>query len=243
MKRIILLLITIVLCYSELSLLACEQEKKQVKESRLPKNIYNLIRSWKSFRPGTIITIEDVANMRELEEFLRNKDNLEARDEHGNSLLILASQVSNRDNLVYYLLGSGANVNSVNRMGETALWNAVYHRNPETVRILLDYGANIDKKTLNHAKTMFFGIKNRRGEGFEQHKFKGRQQILNLLQYYPDYLEKEKQGELQNITFDDYVLARKVGEELKRGQYLPDVLNQEIIEYISGSRKAPIKQG
>ncbi len=243
MKKINLLLINIVFCYSELSLLAGDQEKKQIMESNLPKNIYALVRGWgdvcvwKSGNPPAM-TVENVANTRELNKFLMNKGNLEVRDKDGNSLLIIASQVSNKEDLVKYLLNSGANVNAVNKMGRTALWNAVYHRNPETVRVLLDYGANIGQDSLNHAETMFVGQKNRSGREFEEHKFKGWQKILNLLQYYPEYLKKRKQGELQEISFDDYLLARKVGEELKQGQYLIPVLDEEVMEYLVGPKKA-----
>jgi len=229
MRKIILLLIIIVFFYSELSLLACEQEKKQVRENRLPMNIYNLIRTWKDIEREPM-TVEDLANMRELKKFLSNKGNLEARDENGNSLLILASQFSNRDNLVDYLLNLGANINSVNRMGETALWNAVYYRNPETVEMLLDYGANIDRKTLDYVTTKMFSTQE------DKYAFDKWHYIFNLLQYYPEYLKKRKQGELQNIAFDDYVVAQKALEALKEYQYLPDVLNQEIIEYITGPR-------
>jgi len=237
MRKISLLLITIVFFYSRLSLIACEQEKKQITENKLPSNIYILIDDWEpEIEQG--MKVSQVANIRELNRFLANKNNLEARDEYGSTLLIRTSQVWGEQDLVKHLLKLGADVNAVNKLGKTALWYAVYHRSPEMVRALLDYHANIDQDTINHAETMFIGQKNRSVEEFEEYKFKRWQEILNLLQYYPDYLEKRKQGELRDILFDDYVLARKTGEELKQRQYLPDVLNQEIIEYITGPRKA-----
>lgn len=70
---------------------------------------------------------------------------LEARDQNGNTLLLLACQCNAQD-LVPILLAKGSDPNATNNFGETALHFSVYtdSYSPETVKILVQYGANAE---------------------------------------------------------------------------------------------------
>ena len=70
---------------------------------------------------------------------------LEARDQNGNTLLLLACQCNAQD-LVPILLAKGSDPNAANNFGETALHFSVYtdSYSPETVKVLVQYGANAE---------------------------------------------------------------------------------------------------
>jgi ankyrin repeat protein len=58
------------------------------------------------------------------------------------------------------LLAAGANPNSAARGGMTPLHYAAYQRNAEAIRLLLDYGANLDAVTDMGRSVLFFAIRN-----------------------------------------------------------------------------------
>jgi len=68
---------------------------------------------------------------------------LEARDQSGNTLLLLACMCNAQD-LVPILLAKGSDPNATNTFGETALHFSVYtdSYSPESAKVLVQYGAN-----------------------------------------------------------------------------------------------------
>jgi ankyrin repeat protein len=73
--------------------------------------------------------------------------NVEARDLHGNTAIILAAGDQHVD-AVRALIVCGANVNAANKRGDTALHAAARLGNEAIVRLLVDARANIDAREI-----------------------------------------------------------------------------------------------
>ena len=80
-------------------------------------------------------------NMEKFKAFLK-KYKINARNEKGQTLLMLSSQWKRKD-FVKHLLESGAKVNLQDKEGNTALVFAIEFRRDENAELLLEYGANV----------------------------------------------------------------------------------------------------
>ena len=76
-------------------------------------------------------------------EKLINKDNVNARDEAGNTLLILASNKGSLA-IVQLLVENKADINAINPVGQTALNKAIFSNNNEVAKYLIEKGADIN---------------------------------------------------------------------------------------------------
>ena len=77
--------------------------------------------------------------------FAQNNDVINAKDENGQTPLILASWKGKTD-LVKYLLSKNANVNDTSNIGSTALMYASEGGNTKIIELLLSHGASINQK-------------------------------------------------------------------------------------------------
>jgi len=75
---------------------------------------------------------------------LQNSADPNARDSEGNTPIILAASTGFSDGVRLMIAGK-AQVDAANNRGETALIKAVLVRDPASVRLLLDYGADPDR--------------------------------------------------------------------------------------------------
>ena len=74
---------------------------------------------------------------------LVNKENVNARDEAGNTLLIIASNMGNLS-IVELLIENKADVNAMNPVGLTALNKATFYNNNKIAKYLISKGADIN---------------------------------------------------------------------------------------------------
>ena len=75
----------------------------------------------------------------------KHKHLLDQRDEHGRTLLYIAAR-NGFHNICSFLLKSGCNINEIQNDGSTALHAAAYYSHQPVVELLLEYGANADKR-------------------------------------------------------------------------------------------------
>jgi len=82
---------------------------------------------------------------------------INARSQLGNSALILAARMPGNSGTVKLLLARGAEVNATNGFGATALMAAVAAEDPQSVRLLLDQGANVNARPNMDLDGFLFG--------------------------------------------------------------------------------------
>jgi ankyrin repeat protein len=86
--------------------------------------------------------------------------NINAKDNSGNTALLLAGWSTDNILLIRYLIESGANINESNKNGDTALMDAAYLDKPELLRYLLLSGADPSLKNLNGNSAMDLATNN-----------------------------------------------------------------------------------
>lgn len=185
MKRVIFLLIFACLCISTSFLQACEPEKKVKSELKIPEKLnFNL---WVPVINRDTTTERMVAT-KEVNNFLKNKKNLEARNQYGKTPLLIAASIFKGIDLVKHLLDMGANVEAKDNFtnsitgeeGNTPLSVAIYNRDPETVKILLEYGAKVNPKYLKFAQNRHWYYSTEKNRSGLEHKAEGFRKILDL---------------------------------------------------------------
>ena len=94
-----------------------------------------------------------------VKSLLKEGANVNAKDYHGNTSLILSSKYSNTsssDDMVRLLINEGADVNAKTNKEQTSLMIASVYSDTisslDTIRLLLDNGANVNEKD-NHGRT------------------------------------------------------------------------------------------
>ena len=78
----------------------------------------------------------------------RSPDTPIERDADINNELLIAARYDSPD-VIKQLIARGANINSKNKYGDTALIIAAEHKNPDILRLLIDEGADIDSRNNN----------------------------------------------------------------------------------------------
>jgi uncharacterized protein len=91
----------------------------------------------------------------------QNSDLLDARNENGETPLILASG-SGHLGVVRWLLDHGAAIDGQNGHGDTALWDACFYGRPQVVRLLVERGA--DPTIANIDGSIPLGAASRQGD-------------------------------------------------------------------------------
>ena len=93
----------------------------------------------------------------EVRRALASGANANARDKHGNTVLMLAAEENSNPEVVKALLKRGADVNARNRMGNTVLMlGAMKNPNPEVFKTLLASGADVYAKNPNGATALMW---------------------------------------------------------------------------------------
>jgi ankyrin repeat protein len=80
--------------------------------------------------------------------------NINAKDNSGNTALLVGGWSTDNILLIRYLIESGSNINESNKNGDTPLMDAAYLDKPEFVRYLLISGADPSLKNLNGDSAM-----------------------------------------------------------------------------------------
>ena len=80
--------------------------------------------------------------------------NINAKDNYGNTALLVAGWSTDNFHLIRYLVESGANINESNQNGDTPLMDAAYLDKSEFVRYLLVSGADPSLKNFNGDSAM-----------------------------------------------------------------------------------------
>ena len=100
--------------------------------------------------------------IRIIKMLLDNKADVNIVDKHKKSALHNATQLNNDDNyqIVKLLLDNNADVDLQNMYGKTALINSVlnYKKQENTIRILLEYGANIYLRNCNGHNSILYAF-------------------------------------------------------------------------------------
>lgn len=97
---------------------------------------------------------------RNIELLIKNGTRVNEKDRNGNTALMLATTESKNENM-QRLLSNGANINEVNNFGETALMIAArFDRTGDTIKMLLDEGANAKIKSRDNKTAFNYAEKN-----------------------------------------------------------------------------------
>lgn len=85
-------------------------------------------------------------DLAQIKNLIENNEQIEARDDAGNTALIIATS-ADKPEIVSYLLEKGANTEAKDTDGQTALLIAASHNQSDIVGRLLDAGANVEAKS------------------------------------------------------------------------------------------------
>jgi len=94
-----------------------------------------------------------------VQQLLQNGANIEAKNQSGNTALILGAANCNSD-IVNLLLQHGAQTEAKGRYGETALSEAATCHKADVVKLLLDKGASIEAKDDQGESSLFYAVQN-----------------------------------------------------------------------------------
>jgi ankyrin repeat protein len=146
--------------------------------------------------------------LQEVKELLDNGANINAKDEYGNTALILAAHKGHTE-IVKLLMDSGADVNAKNIFSNTPLMVASWRGHPEVVKLFLGKGADMEAKnifgntplifTLRHGHLDIVELLVSKGADIEARDNQGR----TAISYAFDIEDKDKRRELLEI-FNHY---------------------------------------
>jgi hypothetical protein len=156
-----------------------------------------------------------------VEQIRRQKSLLNQRDEHGRTLLYIASKNGFHD-ICNFLLKSGCNINETQHCGSTALHAVAYYGHKLIVQLLLEYEAN------PRIKNKFGNEPEAEGCSLEIQqciRSKTNDQINTLLNVL------KTQGLVKNmvvIKHDDKIIAKKI---LRNSEYFPEYSISYLTKY------------
>jgi len=102
-----------------------------------------------------LVQAADKGDLQQVQSLLDNGANVNAKDDHGSTALMLASSTGNLE-VVSLLLQKEANVNSKREDGSTALTMAGYHCQSEVVKLLLARGADVNARVNEGSTALLF---------------------------------------------------------------------------------------